>query len=678
MTHLEAFRAAMTARGLRHTPDRIEPGRLYRCASSDKAGDMAGWFKLFPDGIGGVFGDWREGWQETWQAPRDKPLTTSERESFRRHAKEAAQQREAEADAERAAAARRAADIWDAAASAPVDHPYLSAKGVKPHGLRSHEGSLVVPVRSGTDLHSLQFIAIDGSKRFLSGGRVAGGYYSIGKPNGALCIAEGFATAASIYEATGLAVAVAFNAGNLLPVAAAMREKFPALRIILCADDDAGTEGNPGMIRARAAAAAVGGLLAVPDFGANRLAGVSDFNDLAKCSGAAAVRACIERAEQVRPDAECSVDRAILVRCDAIKPEPITWLWPDWIAAGKLHILAGAPGTAKTTLALALAAAVTSGGVWPDRTRATPGDVVMWSGEDSAEDVLVPRALAMGANPLRLHIVRGIIGPEGNRPYDPARDTSALSDALRDLPAVRLLIVDPIVSAVAGDSHHNAETRRSLQPLVDLAQEHDCALLGITHLSKGSAGRDPVERVTGSLAFGALARVVLMTAREQRDDDTPGRRLLLRAKSNIGPDTGGFAYALVQDTLASYPGVIASSVRWGDPVEGTARELMAQAEEVDDSTADDSKDFLRSLLSAGARPAKEVYAEAEGAGYSRDAMKRAKARIGATAKKQGMSGGWLWCLPDAEGSEGRSRSSVLSSHPLEQDSLPSGADWVEL
>jgi putative DNA primase/helicase len=683
---VDAFRAAMGARGLR-IPDHIEAGKLYRCASSDKGGDTAGWFKLFEDGMGGVFGDWRHNWQESWQAARDRPMSANERQAFRKQMHEAAQQRDAEARAEHRAAADRAKAIFESAFTAPDDHPYLLAKGIRSHGLRTTDGDLVVPVRSGRTLQSLQLISGDGRKQFLKGGRVTGGYHSIGgEPADTLCVVEGFATGASVHEATGFPVAVAFNTGNLLPVGKRMREKFPGMRLIFCADDDAETEGNPGMTKAREAAQAVGGHFAIPDFGAERPPGATDFNDLARTAGAAAVRTCVEAAEAVNPApiAEEPAEHAVLVRGDSIRPEPITWLWQDWIAAGKLHILAGAPGTGKTTLALALAATITCGGAWPDRTRASLGDVVIWSGEDSAEDVIIPRAMAMGADTSRLHIVQGVNGPDGRRPYDPAHDTGALGQALRSIPTVRLLIVDPIVSAVAGDSHHNAETRRSLQPLVDLAQAHGCALIGITHLSKGSAGRDPVERVTGSLAFAALARVVLMAAREQAEDDKPGRRLLLRGKSNIGPDVGGFAYDLVQDTLPGHPGVITSSVRWGVAVEGSARELMAQAEESEDDGSDDSKHFLCNLLVNGPRPAKEIFAEAAEAGYSRDQMYRAKKKAGITAKKQGMAAGWRWHLPAedlgqrAEDSEdGASQSgttfTTFGSHPPS-----SGAGGVEL
>jgi phage/plasmid primase-like uncharacterized protein len=113
-------------------------------------------------------------------------------------------------------------------------------------------------MRDGGDIHSLQFIGPDGGKRFLTGGRVTGCYFSIGNPKGAaaLCIAEGFATGATIHEATGYPVAVAFNAGNLGAVAKTLRGKFPALLLILCGDVD---RSGTGQKAATEAAQSVGG-----------------------------------------------------------------------------------------------------------------------------------------------------------------------------------------------------------------------------------------------------------------------------------------------------------------------------------------------------------------------------------------------------------------------------------
>lgn len=299
---------------------------------------------------------------------------------------------------------------------------------------------------------------------------------------------------------------------------------------------------------------------------------------------------------------------------------------------------------------------------------------MIWSGEDDAADTLVPRLLAMGADLSRIHFVGPVTIPRPSGDgyavlaFDPARDIDALAAALVSVSDTRLMVVDPIVSAVAGDSHKNSETRRGLQPLADLAQARRCALLGVTHFTKGTAGRDPLDRITGSLAFGAMARVVLVAAQEQAEGDQPGRRLMMRCKSNIGPDDGGFAYELRQNELAGHPGLVASSVLWAGAVEGNARDLLADAEQQDGDTGSDAADFLRDLLADGPKPVKDVFKESDGAGYSRDQMKRALRRIGGQSRKQGLSGGWKWSLAEGSGREQTKNSAPFQ--PFEESSAP--------
>lgn len=338
--------------------------------------------------------------------------------------------------------------------------------------------------------------------------------------------------------------------------------------------------------------------------------------------------------------------RVILRRGSDVEPVRVAWLWPGWLAAGKLHLVGGAPGTGKTTIAATLAAAVTIGGRWPDGSHAPAGDVVIWSGEDDNADTLNPRLRAAGANMRRVHVVEAVIDAEGKSPFDPSRDLDLLRAALLNLPDVRLIVVDPVVSAVSGDSHKNAEVRRGLQPLVDLAGEFRAALLGVTHFSKGTAGRDPVERVTGSLAFAALARLVMVTAKQEADGDRPERRVILRAKSNIGPDGGGFVYDLIQGDLEGFPGVTASRVLWGEPVTGSARELLAEAETAAEDEGDrrDAASWLRETLSAGEMPVKDLRRHADDAGFAWRTVQRAMREVGVDSKRAGFGQPALWKL----------------------------------
>ncbi|MFG0245756.1 MAG: AAA family ATPase [Phycisphaerales bacterium JB052] len=342
--------------------------------------------------------------------------------------------------------------------------------------------------------------------------------------------------------------------------------------------------------------------------------------------------------EMARRAAEHGVD---LIRASTIKPEPIKWIWPGWLAQGKLHILAGAPGAGKTTIGLKLAAAVTTAGSMPDGWRAPKGDVLIWSGEDAINDTLNPRLLACGADLDRVHFVGDVKDRGRPRPFDPAVDMPRLAAAAKALPALRLVIVDSIVSAIAGDSHKNTEVRRGLQPLVDLGHEAGAAVLGISHFSKGTGGRDPVERVSGSIAFGALARIVLCAAKPADDEDGP--RKLVRAKSNIGPDTGGFSYSLTLETLG--PELVGQAVTWGESLDGTARQILGDAEAMDDEggAKAEAADFLRDLLAFGPVPAKKVQAAARGTGLAWRTVRRAKDDLGVVSEKSG-TGGWSWRL----------------------------------
>lgn len=342
-----------------------------------------------------------------------------------------------------------------------------------------------------------------------------------------------------------------------------------------------------------------------------------------------------------------------LIRASDITPEAIEWLWNGYLATGKMIVFGGAPGTGKTTISVDLAATVSIGGRWPDGTRSIAGNVVIWSGEDDPADTLIPRLILSGADLSRVFFITDIRDGNERRSFDPARDMEPLRRKLAEIGGVKLLIVDPIVSAITGDSHKNAEVRRGLQPLVDLAGAMRCALLGITHFSKGTGGRDPVERLTGSLAFGALARIVLVAAKHQEEgEDGRTVRLFCRAKSNIGPDDGGFEYDLHQGELDAYPGIFSSCVRWGNAVQGAARDLLATADATgDDSeggTLADAKRFLADLLMDGPQPTKTIKADADGAGYSWTTIRRAQKALGIDAVKEGMKGGWVWRMPGQE------------------------------
>jgi putative DNA primase/helicase len=227
---------------------------------------------------------------------------------------------------------------------------------------------------------------------------------------------------------------------------------------------------------------------------------------------------------------------------------------------------------------------------------------------------------------------------------------------------IALVIADPVVSAVSGDSHKNSEVRRALQPLVDLGSTTGAAILGISHFSKGTGDRDPLERVSGSIAFGALARIVMVTAK-----NNGGQRIVARAKSNIGPDGGGFQYEL---EMVDADGIEASRVVWGARIDGSARELvgMCASDEVSSQT-DEVEQFLTDALADGEVSAADIKQEAGRLGFSEKTLRRACQRLRVKTRKSSFKDGWFWRLPpqgDHEGVQdayaGNGSSSASSGH----------------
>jgi putative DNA primase/helicase len=317
------FAAAMRAAGI-EPPDAIEAdGELHRFSVNGERGRRSGAYRLHLDGRpAGWFQSWKIGAPILWRADTGAacPMTADESRSFRH---EVAEQKKVR-DAKRLEGYAKAAEIvrtrWEGAEPADLEHPYLRRKGIQQHGIRQSEGLLLVPMHDADGvIHSLQTIDSDGVKLNARGGRTGGLYHAIGKPAGTVIVCEGYATGATLHEATGHAVAVAFACGNLRAVVDALRAKWPDTVLIVAADDDASSEGNPGLRDATAAAHAVGGLLAVPDFGDERPAKATDFNDLHNLRGLEAVRACVEAAKAVGEAVEAVADAA-----PRMLPNPMT------------------------------------------------------------------------------------------------------------------------------------------------------------------------------------------------------------------------------------------------------------------------------------------------------------------------------------------------------------------
>jgi putative DNA primase/helicase len=327
MDEITNFKTAMQTAGIEPPAEIIADGKLHRFATGGKSKNVNGWYVFHLDDLAaGAFGCWKRGISETWCGKSHQTMTQAEKAAYAEKMETVRRLRDAERERIQTECRTWCDAAWAKANDATNENPYLKRKNVNAYGVKSFKDSLLIPVRdmAGT-LTGAQFIAPDGSKVFKTGTDKAGHFFKIGQSkNNIVVICEGYATGASIHQATGHAVCIAFDAGNLLPVAQTIRSKFPDMKIVIAADDDHATEGNPGLTKATEAARAVNGILAVPAFPNNRGPKDSDFNDLARLSGLDAVRECIETADMPTSDAVTDTKvaplDAVIERLAALNP----------------------------------------------------------------------------------------------------------------------------------------------------------------------------------------------------------------------------------------------------------------------------------------------------------------------------------------------------------------------
>ena len=329
-----------------------------------------------------------------------------------------------------------------------------------------------------------------------------------------------------------------------------------------------------------------------------------------------------------------------------IEMEQLTWLWNGFLPKGKLTLLAGPSGVGKSTIAFSFAATVSAGAMWPDHTQSECGHVLIWSSEDDVADTILPRLVAMGAVRQNIHVLKSTTKHGVKNSFDPATDVPLLYQTIQRMGGKpSLLIIDPIVSAIAGDSHKSNDVRRGLQALVDMAAELDMAVLGITHFAKNSQGRNPVERIIGSQAFAAFARVNLVAA----ENEETGERVFCKAQTNISKDKGGFTYTIEVRPLDN--NIIGTAIVWGGSIEGNARKILGGIEDGDESGKERKKqvqqaeEFLIKELKDGPRTPKELAELAKNVyGIHEKALQRARARLNIQPIKDGKNA-WIWKLP---------------------------------
>ncbi len=324
------------------------------------------------------------------------------------------------------------------------------------------------------------------------------------------------------------------------------------------------------------------------------------------------------------------------------------WLHDQLIPLRAVTLLAGREGLGKSTMwAYWVALATTGHLASADVTEPTP--VLIVANEDAIASTINPRLVAAGADLDLVHYVE-VQDPIGSTSVTLPLDGERVIEAAKHTGA-RLIVVDPLVSVLDGklDSHKDHSIRQALDPLNRLAERADAAVVGLAHLNKGT-DTDPLTRVLGSRAFTAAARSVLVMTRDD-EDDTDARRLVIHAKSNLGPrQRDALVVELRSTTITTDDGPAdIGAVTVVGTREVHIDDAMTPTSEDD---ADDISDAGRWLLDylareGGEAPSRDVIAAGRKQAFSKDQIKRARRKAGVTAKRtETFPTSTMWHHPD--------------------------------
>jgi putative DNA primase/helicase len=347
--------------------------------------------------------------------------------------------------------------------------------------------------------------------------------------------------------------------------------------------------------------------------------------------------------EAKKPKANGHAEGFQLVCIADVEPTPVDWLWPGYLAIGKLTLLGGDPDLGKSLICTDAAARQSKGINWPRGPRSRIGSTIFICSEDGIADTIRPRAESAGADLDMLHVFESTMIKDGKRrTFSLQDDLDMLGAAVDRLGNARLVCIDAITSYMGKiDSHRTTDVRAVLEPIASFAESHKVAVLGVTHPPKAAQG-NALRAFTGSFAFVAAPRVAFFVTSEPETE----RRLLLPVKNNIGVKALGLGYHIGTKTVTN--GIVAPNIMWSEePVDVTADQAIAASNAAlgDGGSMKEAKEFLRDLLANGRIDAKDGEEAAEANGIAERTLKRAKKELGVKSEKNGFDGGWTWALP---------------------------------
>jgi putative DNA primase/helicase len=343
-------------------------------------------------------------------------------------------------------------------------------------------------------------------------------------------------------------------------------------------------------------------------------------------------------------------DELIITNAADVTMCGVDWLWPDRFAKGKLGLIAGLPDMGKGQIAAFLTAAVTNRVPLPcDEGIAPQGGVIWFNAEDDTCDTVKPRLVAAGADPKRVHFVNGARVDGKDKSFNLVTDLRLLHRAIARIGNVALVIIDP-VSAYLGvgkiDGRSATDVRGVLTPLKELAEELHIAVIGIAHFNKKDDVKSALLRVSDSIAYVAAARHVYAVLDDPDDKD---RKLFVKAKNNLAPDTKALRYGFGVKTVGHdaklSKDINAPFVVWHPQhIEITANEAMQGA----GGQRREARELLLDRLRGGPMKSEDLIEEAKQEGIPEKTLRRAKKDLGIKSRKDPtkFDGQWTWELTD--------------------------------
>jgi len=329
-----------------------------------------------------------------------------------------------------------------------------------------------------------------------------------------------------------------------------------------------------------------------------------------------------------------------------VEPEKVSWLWPSWLALGKLALVDGDPGLGKSAMTLDLAARVSSGKALPDGSRCEAGGVVLLSAEDGLADTIRPRLDAAGADTSKILSLATVPDEEGHdRLPSIPEDLGLIERGIRRVGA-RLVVVDPLMAFLSGNtnSHRDQDVRRALAPLAGLAERTGASVLVVRHLNKAAAN-NPLYRGGGSIGIIGAARMAFVVGKDPQDKD---RRVLASTKNNLAVQPKSLMFALEEAEGG------AVRVDWLGHTDVSAKDLLSTPQDQEHADArSEAAEFLSDVLANGPVPSTDVIEGAKDAGISEKTLRRAKETMGVVSYREGGvgrrgAGRWVWKLPIAD------------------------------